>query len=225
MPIEDLRQQLARKNLDFSHIAMKNDGQTVYLVNDVFLTPADAERVAQGLNNLEEFRRPGDVSTGPAGVAWLAAANTLAPVVKTIYDIGKDGWEKFKPSSDLKISVIDSQFDGKDHLVTLSVTNLTPSGIYIDAVSIAKLLSGPEKLSLKQPTVTFTTVNTASFGRHVAAKLPVLLRANSSDNYHMLCPPLLHDGVPRSYGVAQISYSKLDEPAPGEASFTFRLRT
>ena len=224
LQIEELRKQLVARNLDFSHIALRNNGETAFLVNDDFLLPADAEKVALGIDTIEELRRRGDAPSGPTGFAWIATTSAITPVAKAIYDVTKDGWEKLKPSPHIRIDILDSESEKNGHVVTVAVTNLSRSGIYIDSVSIANIIDESQKLSIKQPTVQFREVNDATFGDPVVTPLPILLQPDIPRTFEMLCPALFHNGERRSYGVADLNYSKLDEPTSDHVSFTFRLR-
>jgi hypothetical protein len=109
-------------------------------------------------------------------------------------------------------------------VVTVSIHNLSRSGIYVDSVSIARVIDEAQKLSLKQPTVRFREVEDTTFGEPVATALPVLLQPDIAQTFKILCPALFHNGQRRSYAVADLHYSKLDEPASDYVSFTFRLR-
>lgn len=224
LQIDSLQKQLAARNLDFSHIALKKNGETVYLVNDLFLSPDDAEKVALGIDTIEELRKRGEAPSGPTGYAWIAATSAIAPAAKAIYDVTKDGWEKLRPTAHLRIDILDSESEKNGHTVTVSVINLTRSGIYIDSVSIARIIDESQKLSLKQPTVRFQEVNEGTFGEPTVIPLPILLQPDISQSFKMFCPALFHNGQRRSYGVADLCYSKLDEPDSDHTSFTFRLR-
>jgi len=174
LPIDELRKQLGARNLDLSHIALRNNGETAFLVNDVFLSPADAERVAPGVDTIDELRRRGEAPSGPTGFAWIATAAAITPAAKAIYDVTKDGWEKLKPSPHIRIDILDSESEKGGHIVTVSVINLSGSGIYIDSVSIARIVDESQKLSIKQPTVRFEEVNDSSLRDPTVTPLPIL---------------------------------------------------
>jgi hypothetical protein len=124
----------------------------------------------------------------------------------------------------LRIDVVNSVANGKNHEISLTVGNLTHSGIYIESVSIAKIIDKSQRSSISQPTVSMHPVHEATFGNTPKSHLPCLIAADAFQRFELSCPPILHNAQNRTYAVAELTYSKLDEAKEDVASFTFRLR-
>jgi hypothetical protein len=219
--INALRKELAVRGHTLSHVGVANNSETVCVVDGMFISPEDAQGIARGSDTIDDLRARGDLNSSPTDVAFLAAVTAVTPAAKLIYDVTKDGWAALKPSQHLSIAILNSESHEDGHVVTVSVTNLTPSGLYIDSVSIAKSLDKTERESPFQPTVKFQRENGMN---NITTRLPILVSAHGAETCMMYCPVLRHKGKVRTYGVADLHYSKLDEPAADYVSFTFRLR-
>jgi hypothetical protein len=224
LQFDELRQRLAARDLHFTHVAMKGNGQALYLLNGVFVSPGEAEQIAEDVDSFEAIWRRKDPKPDPEQIAWIATAQAVLPLAKAIYDVGKDGWERFKPSRHLRIDILNSTSNGNNHEVSLTVVNLTHNGIYIESVSIAKNVDKSQQSSISQPTVSMHPVRESTLGNVPKSHLPCLIHADAFQRFELSCPPILHNGQNRTYAVAELTYSKLDEAKEDVASFTFRLR-
>ena len=224
LQFDELRQRLAARDLHFTHVAMKDNGQALYLLNGVFVSPGEAEQIAEDVYSFEAIWGRKDPKSDPEQIAWIATAQAVLPIAKAIYDVGKDGWERFKPSPHLRIDVVNSVSNGKNHEISLTVMNLTHDGVYIESVSIAKIIDRSQQSSISQPTVSMHPVHETTFGNTPKSHLPCLIAAGAFQRFELSCPPILHNGQNRTYAVAELTYSKLDEAKEDVASFTFRLR-
>jgi hypothetical protein len=152
--INELAEKLSEENLELSNIAVQRDGRLLYLVNDLFMSLEDASNVAQGLMTLGDVQGRNAQQTPIGSLAVIAAAMHFLPIAKTLYDVGKDGWQLLKPSPHLQIDIVNVASCQKQHVVTVRVENLSRSGIYLESVALAqRSIREEDKLSLKQPTL------------------------------------------------------------------------
>jgi hypothetical protein len=241
MTINELAEKLSQKELELSHIAVQTDGKVLYQVNDLLMSLEDANNVAEGLTTLEDVQRR---NAHRAPIGSITAVAAVIQGTKALFDVTRDGWESLKPSPNLQIDIVNVKSEPRQYVVEVHILNLSRSGIYLESVSLApRSIRSEDKLSISQPTLLLSRprglkgidfpskeVREAEENEPRISCLPIYLRPQFIDVrrgpevFDMELPRSYRDHEPHSYAVAELEFSKLDEPTPGKASFTFRLR-
>jgi hypothetical protein len=233
--INELAEELSQKELELSHIAVQTDGKVLYQVNDLLMSLEDANKVADGLTTLEDVQRR---NAQQAPINSIALFTGVVTSGKALYDVAKDGWKLVKPSPHLQIDIVDVKSEPEQFVVKVYILNLSRSGIYLESAALAQSsIRREDKFSISQPTLLLSKARSTSseWGPHSTDNprtncLPIYLPPQFIDLrrgpevFDMELPRSYLDHEPHTYAVAELEFSKLDEPTPGKASFTFRFR-
>ncbi len=217
-----------------SAVKSLEDGQTLYQFVGHFVAPEPGNDSREASRNQVGNADPASTPMMflPHLIPAMAAMVKVAGAAKTIKDVTHDGWIALRRSESLQVDVLDTSTNINGHTVELKLTNVERSGIFVESISIAASLSEEDQLSLRQTTVRLIFPERwSSMGEQPPREplsYPILIHATDFTYMTMELSPRLFEvkgdhKMPRSYGVAQLTFSQLDHPNSDDLTFAFRL--